>query len=159
MKNAIKIGSMLLSIMLMLTIVGCPKKVVKTQPIAPPDKPIITEEEEEVETPMLTLNTIYFDFDKSDIRTGDAEILKANAKSLKDNAKVNITIEGHCDPMGTSEYNMALGWRRATAAQDYLMKLGIDKARLNTISYGEERLMTNNEADYWQNRRCEFVQK
>jgi len=143
--------------MLILTIVGCPKKAVKTQPIAPPDKPIVTEEEEVI--PTLSLQTIYFDFDKSDIRTGDAEILKANAKSLKDNPAVKITIEGHCDPMGTSEYNMALGWRRATSTQDYLIKLGVDKARLSTISYGEERLMTNNETDYWQNRRCEFVQK
>jgi peptidoglycan-associated lipoprotein len=54
---------------------------------------------------------------------------------------------------------MALGWRRATSAQSYLIKLGIDKARLNTISYGEERLVTNTESEYWQNRRCEFVQK
>lgn len=159
MKNALKLSSMLVCIMLMMTIVGCPKKAVNTQLITPPEKPIEIEKEKEEVVPILKLNNIYFDFDKSDIRAGDAEILKANAKLLKDNPSVKITIEGHCDPMGTSEYNMALGWRRATAAQDYLVKLGIDKARLNTISYGEERLVTNIEADYWQNRRCEFVQK
>lgn len=157
MKNALKLSSMLICIMLLITIVGCPKKAVKTQVIAPPEKPIEIEKEEVI--PTLNLKNIYFDFDKSDIRAGDAEILKANAKLLKDNPSVKITIEGHCDPMGTSEYNMALGWRRATAAQEYLIKLGIEKERMNTISYGEERLVTNVEADYWQNRRCEFVQK
>jgi peptidoglycan-associated lipoprotein len=142
----------------MISIVGCPKKVIKQEPIAPPPEPLPPIEEKEV-IPTLKLNTIYFDFDKSDIRTGDAEILKTNANVLKDNSMADITIEGHCDPMGTSEYNMALGWRRATSAQSYLIKLGIDKARLNTISYGEERLVTNTESEYWQNRRCEFVQK
>jgi peptidoglycan-associated lipoprotein len=157
MKNALRISGIIISLILLVSIIGCPKKVVKQEPIPPPPPPVIEEKEEVV--PMLKLNTIYFDFDKSDIRTGDAEILKANAMSLKDNPKVNITIEGHCDPMGTSEYNMALGWRRATSAQSYLIKLGIDKARLATMSYGEERLVTENEAEYWKDRRCEFVQK
>ena len=65
-------------------------------------------------------------------------------------------IEGHCDPIGTTEYNMALGWRRANAAQDYLVKLGISKDRLSTISYGEEKLLTTVENEYWKDRRCEF---
>ena len=158
MKNALRIGSIIFSVILLISIVGCPKKIVKKEPIAPPPPPPPIEEKEVI-SPTLKLNTIYFDFDKSDIRMGDAEILKANAQVLKDNPTVNITIEGHCDPMGTSEYNMALGWRRATSAQSYLIKLGIDKAKLGTISYGEERLLTNNESEYWQNRRCEFVQK
>jgi peptidoglycan-associated lipoprotein len=156
MKNALRIGSIIFSVILLISIVGCPKKVVKQEPIAPPPLPPIEEKEL---IPTLKLNTIYFDFDKSDIRPGDAEILKANAQALKDNPTVNITIEGHCDQIGTAEYNMALGWRRANAAQAYLIKLSIDKARLGTISYGEERPVTDKVDEYWKNRRCEFVTK
>jgi peptidoglycan-associated lipoprotein len=161
MKNATKLIGILMSVMLLLSIVGCPKKAVKPgEPIPPP--PIPEGSIEPTPTPLmpeLTLQTIYFDFDKSDIRTADAEILKANAQVLNDNPMVNITIEGYCDPMGTSEYNMALGWRRATSAQSYLAKLGVDKVRLSTISYGEEKLVTENQDEYWKDRRCEFVKK
>lgn len=157
MKNALRYAGVILSIMLLVSIVGCPKKAVKPQPIPPPPLP-----QEEIKEPVkveLQLQMIYFDFDKSDIRPGDAEILKTNAQVLKNNPKANATIEGHCDPMGTSEYNMALGWRRATSAQNYLIKLGIDKARLATMSYGEERLITENQDEHWKNRRCEFITK
>lgn len=159
MKNALKISGIIVSLILLVSIVGCPKKVVKQEPIQPPPQPLPPTEEKEVIPPTLTLNTIYFDFDKSDIRMGDAEILKANAQVLKDNLTANITIEGHCDPIGTSEYNMALGLRRATSAQSYLIKLGIDQARLSTVSYGEERLVTENPDEHWKDRRCEFVTK
>jgi len=159
MKNALKISGIIVSLILLVSIVGCPKKVVKQEPIQLPPQPLPPTEENEVISPTLTLNAIYFDFDKSDIRMGDAEILKANAQVLKDNPTVNIVIEGHCDPMGTSEYNIALGWRRATSAQNYLIKLSIDKARLSTVSYGEERLVTENPDEHWKDRRCEFVQK
>ena len=70
--------------------------------------------------------------------------------------KPTITVEGNCDPVGTSEYNMALGMRRAEAAKAYLVKLGVDAAQLATISYGEEKLVTQDEAQYEQNRRAEF---
>lgn len=156
MSKTLKISGIILSAILLMSIASCPKKVVrKEEPIPPPP---VEPAPEEVK-PTLMLNTIYFDFDKSEIRPGDANILKANAQALKDNPTVNITIEGHCCPIGTSEYNMALGWRRATSAQDYLIKLGVSKARLNTVSYGEERLVAENEAEYWKNRRCEFVTK
>lgn len=166
MKNALKISGIIVSVLLLVTIVGCPKKAVKhEEPIAPPEQPT-TPVIEEPTTPTTAtaevqakLNTIYFDFDKSDIRIGDAEILKANATALKDNPTANITIEGNCDPVGTSEYNMALGWRRANAAQFYLIKLGIEKARLGTVSYGEERLVSQKEDEYWKDRRCDFVAK
>jgi peptidoglycan-associated lipoprotein len=118
--------------------------------------------EEEVEVPVepavveLNLAAIHFEFDRSDIRPADARILEGNAAQLKENPMVNVLVEGHCCPLGTSEYNMALGWRRANSAQDYLVKLGINRARLSTISYGEERLVTSMEDEYWRNRRCEF---
>lgn len=135
----------------------------KTKPI----KPISVEitKEAKIETPpkpiseKIKLASIYFDFDKSEIRPQDAEVLKKNAAVLKENPSLNVVIEGHCDPIGTAEYNLALGWRRATSAQDYLIKLGINKLRLKTISYGEERLVTNDTNEFWKNRRCDFVVK
>jgi peptidoglycan-associated lipoprotein len=152
---------MLLGILFILAVGGCPKKCVK--PVA--EEPVIVEEPAE-ETPAVTptvslnLQTIYFDFDKSDIRPGDAQILQNNAEQIKQalnqGQKFTVTIEGHCCPIGTSEYNMALGQRRAEAAKAYLVKLGVDGAILNTISYGEERLVNTNPDQYHLNRRCEF---
>ncbi len=151
--------SLFLGIIFILTLIGCPKKVVKREEIPPPPPPEEEVEEkpvERVEKPELVLEVIHFDFDKSDIRPGDAEILKKNAEILKQYPEAKITIEGHCCPIGTSEYNMGLGWRRAESAKSYLVKLGIDAGRLKTISYGEERLVTSDEKEYWKNRRCEF---
>ncbi|MCS7258472.1 MAG: OmpA family protein [candidate division WOR-3 bacterium] len=149
----------LVLLLFVFLIIGCPKKAVKPQIIPPP--PVEEKKEEEIkELPKIErLQTIYFDFDKSDIRSDAAEILKKNAQILKDNPNINIIIEGHCCPIGTSEYNMALGWRRANAAFNYLIKLGIPKERMTTISYGEERLITENPNEYYKNRRCEFIVK
>ncbi len=127
----------------------------------PPTPEVVAETTEKPVAPQITeLAKIYFDFDKSDIRPGDAEILKQNAGQIKNlidqGKKPTVTIEGHCCPIGTSEYNMALGWRRAESAKSYLIKLGIDAKILNTISYGEERLVTNDPNQYHLNRRCEF---
>ena len=160
MKETAKILTLLISAVFILALFGCAKKQVVKQeePIPPPE---VEEKVEvpEVETPSvaeLNLANIYFDFDRSEIRPADAAILEGNAVQLKENAAVKIMIEGHCDPIGTTEYNMALGWRRANAAQDYLVKLGISKDRLSTISYGEEKLLTTIENEYWKDRRCEF---
>lgn len=160
MRNALRYSGIIFSVLLLVSIIGCPKKAVKVEPIPPPAEPVEPIPVEPIPTKIdLKLQTIYFDFDKSDIRPGDAEILKTNAMTLKTNSTANIIIEGYCDPMGTSEYNMALGWRRATSAQNYLFKLGIDKARLATMSYGEERLISDNPDEHWKDRRCEFVTK
>jgi outer membrane protein OmpA-like peptidoglycan-associated protein len=110
--------------------------------------------------PEVTLATIHFDFDKSDIRMGDAKTLEENARKLKDAAGMGyepeVMIEGNCDPIGTSEYNMALGQRRADAAKAFLVKMGVPEAQLSTISYGEEKLVTQKESEYEMNRRDEF---
>jgi len=135
------------------------RKVVETPPPPPPP---VEEEEEEVkeevpERPPLVLETIHFDFDKYDIRPGDAEILKKNAEILKLYPEVNVIIEGHTCDIGTEEYNMGLGERRAKAARDYLIKLGIDPNRLSIISYGETRLIDPKNKPI--NRRAEFKVK
>lgn len=157
MTNLTKLLTVLVGAALVLTMVGCPKKVVKEEPIPPPPPPEPTPEI--IETPKLgSLATIYFDFDKSDIRPGDANKLKGNADEMKKAGEglPMVAIEGYCDPVGTSEYNMALGQRRADAAKAYLVQLGISADKLSTISYGEEKLVTQNEAQYEQNRRAEF---
>ena len=102
---------------------------------------------------------LYFDFDKSNIRKDQVSGMQTNAAFIKKNAKSEIRVEGNCDPRGTNEYNMALGERRALAAKKYLVNLGASKAKLTTISYGEERILVqgDDEAAYAQNRRDDFV--
>jgi len=105
------------------------------------------------------LKDIHFDFDKYDIRPGDAEILKENAALLMKNPGVKIQIEGHCDERGTVEYNLALGERRANSAKRYLSSLGITADRISTISYGEEKPLDpgHNEEAWAKNRRDHFI--
>ena len=107
------------------------------------------------------VKTIHFDFDKYDIRPGDAAILEANARWLGANPKDLVMIEGHCDERGTNEYNTALGERRARATMNYLVKRGIQQSRLSTVSYGEERpLCTGHAEACWsENRRAQFLTK
>ena len=101
------------------------------------------------------LKDIYFDFDKYDIRPGDAEILKANAALLMRQPTVKIQIEGHCDERGTTEYNLALGEGRANSAKKYLISLGMSPDRISTISYGKEKPLDpgHHEEAWAKNRR------
>jgi peptidoglycan-associated lipoprotein len=102
------------------------------------------------------LKDIHFDFDKYDIRPGDAEILKENGALLKKYPNVKIQIEGHCDERGTVEYNLALGERRANSTKKYLNSLGVSPDRISTISYGKERPLDpgHNEEAWAKNRRA-----
>ncbi len=105
------------------------------------------------------LKDIHFDFDKYDIRPQDADILKENAALLMKYPKVKIQIEGHCDERGTTEYNLALGERRANNAKKYLISLGIPNDRISTISYGKERPLDpgHTEEAWAKNRRDHFI--
>lgn len=107
------------------------------------------------------LKDIYFDFDRADLRPDARETLKANAQWLKDNPAATVQIEGHCDERGTAEYNLALGARRAQAAKDYLVTLGIGEQRISTISYGQELPVCreHNEECWQKNRHDRFVPK
>jgi peptidoglycan-associated lipoprotein len=162
MRDTAKVFSVLLGVLFALTLTGCPKKCVEpVEPIAPPPPPEeISELPVELEAPPAEvggLQPIYFDFDKSELRDDAAARLAGNAAAIKAMAaNPMVSVEGHCDPVGTSEYNMALGLRRAEAAKAHLVKLGVDAARLSTMSYGEERLATQVEAEYELNRRAEF---
>ena len=103
-------------------------------------------------------NLIHFDFDKSAIRPDMRPILDAKAKFLTDFPTVRIQVEGHCDERGTVQYNVALGHRRAQAAKDYLVSLGVDASRIDTVSYGKERPLDprHNELAWSKNRRDKF---
>jgi len=105
------------------------------------------------------LKDIHFDFDKYDIRPEDVAILKENADLLKKYQKVKIQIEGHCDERGTSEYNLALGERRANSTKNYLMTLGVSPERISTISYGEEKPLDpgHSEEAWAKNRRAHTI--
>ena len=105
------------------------------------------------------LKDIHFDFDKYDIRPGDADILRENAALLTKNATLKIQIEGHCDERGTIEYNLALGERRANSAKKGLISLGIKADRISTISYGKEKPLDpgHNEEAWSKNRRGHFI--
>ncbi len=105
------------------------------------------------------LKDIHFDFDKYDIRPGDAEILKENAALLIKHPNVKIQLEGHCDERGTIEYNLALGERRANSTKKYLISIGISTDRISTISYGKEKPLDpdHNEEAWAKNRRAHTV--
>jgi peptidoglycan-associated lipoprotein len=105
------------------------------------------------------LKDIRFDYDKYDIRPGDAEILRESGALLKRFTNVRIQIEGHCDERGTNEYNLALGERRSQSAKKYLISLGISPDRISIISYGEEKpLDPDSHEEAWaKNRRAHTV--
>jgi peptidoglycan-associated lipoprotein len=106
------------------------------------------------------LRDIHFDFDKADLRPGDADILATNAQWLRSNPGVWLLVEGNCDERGTVEYNLALGQRRAKTAMDFLMAQGLPADRI-IISYGKEQPVCteHSEACWARNRRDHFLVK
>jgi len=98
---------------------------------------------------------VFFDYDSYEIRPDAQDTLKKQAAWLQQYAQYRVTVEGHCDERGTREYNLALGERRANSVKNYLVALGVDPNRLQTISYGKERpaVEGHDEASFAQNRR------
>ena len=104
-------------------------------------------------------NVIYFDTDQYNVDSADAAALQSQAAYLSQYPQISITVEGHADERGTREYNLALGERRANAAKNYLVSLGVAASRISTVSYGKERpvAMGSNEEAWAQNRRAVSV--
>ena len=157
------VGLALLALMAMSC--GGPKDVAVEEPID--TTPVVVEPEpepepepviEKVELKEYQLQTVYFDFDKYNLRTDAKAALDANYDLLSEFGDVVIKIEGHCDERGTVEYNMSLGEKRAKAVMDYLVGRGIAANRLSVISYGKEKPKdpSHNEASWSKNRRGEF---
>ena len=158
-----------------------PKETVK--PAEKPEKPAISEEElarkkkedeerakreameqERIKREQEALNAflsehVHFDFDKFNIKESERPVLEKKKQWMTANPNAKVLIEGHCDERGTTEYNLALGERRANACKQYMILLGIDKNRLSTISYGEEKPLDpgQNEEAWAKNRRGQFV--
>jgi peptidoglycan-associated lipoprotein len=105
------------------------------------------------------LSTVYFEYDSFNLTSDAKSALNAAAQWLKANPSAQIQVEGHTDERGTTEYNLALGERRAGAVKDFLVMAGVPAAQVSTISYGEERPVGvgSNEQAWSQNRRAEFV--
>lgn len=171
---------------LMVVILGCPKKKPATvepelEVVSEPVDSGTTGMEPEVQAPeedmvesglpndIMELNQVarergllgdvFFDFDQADLRETARQRLADNAAFLRDNPDLLVSIEGHCDERGTNEYNLALGNRRSGSAADYIASLNVDGSRMRTISYGEERpFCTQSSEACWQdNRRAHFV--
>jgi peptidoglycan-associated lipoprotein len=145
--------SLFIPTMLFLGACGCCEDavVVATAPPPPPPPP--------VQIVVPGLGDVFYAFDRSDLNTDSVEQLKTNANWMQRNTANSVIIEGHCDERGTSEYNLALGERRANSARDYIVNLGVAPVRLKTVSYGEEKPFAagSNEEAWAQNRRAHFI--
>ena len=133
-------------------------RVTVTVPPPPPPPPPPQAEVSEEDLFTQNVKDAYFDFDKSDIRPDAQQVLTSDSDFLKPHTGIKFTIEGHCDERGSEEYNLGLGDRRATAAKNFLVNLGVSTDRINTISYGKDRpVCTDSNEDCWQkNRRAHF---
>jgi len=175
LKKAERLLLFLMIISMALFLAAChKKKPIEPTPTAPPAAAAPSEQEpstvkqsqepsgpQEVDIEDITrqLQPVFFDYNKADVRADMVEALQNNARVLKQNPTVSVLIEGHCDERGTEEYNLALGERRANAAKDYMVGLGIAEGRMSIISYGESRpFATGHDEDSWKlNRRAHFV--
>lgn len=157
--------------LLVVAVGACSKKQttkVETEPAtetvtetAPPVEEVRETAQETPVTKIPVLNDVYYDFDKSTLSAEAKQTLSENARQLADAGSMAVTIEGHCDERGTNAYNLALGEKRANAAKDYLVSLGVDAGRITTISYGEEKPFDagHDESAWAKNRRAHFVVK
>jgi peptidoglycan-associated lipoprotein len=150
-----------------------PATPVPPKPTEPPVAPAPTNTPAPIEDPYAKMSKmsvdeldrlrlfgeIHFDFDKSDVRDADKSVLQKNADVLKKYDFIKIKVEGYCDDRGTVEYNLALGDRRAKAALDYLVGLGVPPVQLQTVPYGKEfPVCSEHSEDCWaRNRRDHFT--
>ena len=139
---------------------GCFWQQMKGETPPPAAEPVkVAPPEQKVEVPVASpMQDINFDFDKYNIRSQDAATLTKDYEWFKQNPGQKVRIEGHCDERGTTEYNLALGQRRADSTKTYLTNLGVDKALLETVSYGKEKPLCKekNEECWAKNRRAHF---
>jgi peptidoglycan-associated lipoprotein len=142
-----------------------PPPPVEPEPPATPPPPTFEPEEDLVTRSLEELNQdsplqpVFFAYDSAEVDSESRRVLDQNAEVLRRNPNWVVTIEGHCDERGTAEYNLALGERRAVAARQYLVEIGLSPDRLRTVSYGKEFPFDpgSNETAWRQNRRAHLV--
>ena len=178
MKKRIFVCSVMMCMFIALMATGCAKKTAdQAQEVVPPQKaaPAQTEQDMKLagttpadattaQAPVIVTGfdkKIFFDFDKFDLTPESTETLNELAAFLKANKDIKGKIEGNCDERGTTEYNLALGERRAASAKEYIVKLGVASSRLESVSFGSERPFDTgkNEEAWAKNRRAHFVVK
>jgi len=177
--RSLKVAAMLGAVIALAA--GCKKKPPTTTPQAAPPPSSSTEAPPSTTTApppppsrgdagvlsedLQTLNSkgylkdAFFDFDKADLREDARTALAADAQWLKQYGSIRVLIEGHADERGTEEYNLSLGQKRASSVKDYLVSLGVEGSRVNTVSYGKARpFCADHDDNCWQqNRRGHFV--
>lgn len=171
MKTAIRFVAL---VMLAGFLAACARDVREepTAPEPPPERPAPVEEVDRVDPrdftdarnldnpeSLLSQRTIYFEFDRSNVRAQFRPIIDAHAAYIRANPSARVILEGHADERGSREYNLGLGERRGSAVQDLLRAAGVSGSQVEVVSYGEERpVCRNSEDDCWQrNRRAEIV--
>jgi len=174
MKWSPRIIALALAVALAVTGAGCAKKPAKTEPVPPASTtptpaptppptpapaPTPTPEPPKPAVSAGDLQVIHFGYDSFQLDDAARAALDANAKLLRDNPDLSVSVDGHCDERGTVEYNQALGQKRAEAVQQYLSDQGIPSTRFRVISYGKERPVDegHDEAAWARNRRVEFT--
>ena len=134
---------------------GCTRKEVQAEPV-----PTVTQGPTAVDIAARTITNgvVYFDFNKYDVKPEYREVLRQKAELMRQYPGIRVRIEGNCDERGTQEYNLALGERRARAAYEYMVMLGVNPTQLEMISYGKERpaVQGTGEAVWGKNRRDDF---
>jgi peptidoglycan-associated lipoprotein len=125
----------------------------------PPEAPPATSNATEEELFSQNVKDIYFDYDKDNVRASEQGSLQGDAQFLQQHANIHITVEGHCDERGSTEYNLALGTSRANAVKNALVQAGVSGDRIKTITMGKEKpfCTESNESCWQQNRRGHFV--
>ncbi|MEZ4320889.1 MAG: OmpA family protein [Myxococcota bacterium] len=149
---------------LFLVLAACHKKTpIETVEMEKVAAPVADDHSDEahdaaVKQMMAAFQRVHFEFDSSTLTAASKEALLENAKIMQLHPRISIQVQGHADERGTTDYNLALGQRRATAVQEQLALLGVSKSRVKLISLGEEQPLAagHNEVAWSQNRRCEF---
>ena len=147
---------------LFLTSVAC-KKPAPPPPPPPPPPPVVEPEpvkteEKAVEVIIRNFERVHFDYDSANLSSESKSALETNAGLMQDFPNIRVEIQGHADERGTTDYNLALGQKRANSISNYLGSMGVPSSRLTVVSFGEERPASSggDEVAWSQNRRAEF---
>lgn len=155
MNNAFRYSLLLVLALTLLAGFGCAKKDVEQT--GDPDEMPMTESERQAAM-SISNGIVYFEYDRFDLTAESKNILTQKAPVIKEFPQLRVTIEGHCDERGTEEYNLALGERRARAAYDFLLNLGVNASQMEMVSFGKlhPAVSGSGEAAWSKNRRDEF---